>query len=329
MSKKIITNIIKMALASGLIFWLVSSDKLDFTLLSELIQNPGRTFLAIILMLITLLFITLRLKIFLLQRAAQNLSTIKLYLTNWIGLFFNSVLPGSVTGDLVKIFYIQKQDHQLSKKFLLISVFADRVVGLMGLIFLGGLVSIVNYSSLTNLSNDVKSLIHINILLTAIMLVSISLIYIAPNALYKPIKMGKKIRTLNKVFLKVESIWDNLLMFKNKLIWQIVLSLCVQGVAIYIFWFITHPYADGDFDLITAFSVMPVGFISIAIPIAPAGLGVGHVVFEKLLSLFSISNGASLFNLYFFVVILCNLTGVIPYLFYSGGDKVKLAQITD
>ena len=53
----------------------------------------------------------------------------------------------------------------------------------------------------------------------------------------------------------------------------------------------------------------------IAIPISPAGLGVGHAIFDILFRYFSVDNGASLFNLFFIVTIFLHLLGGIPYIF--------------
>lgn len=328
MLKKVILNILKMTFAGGLIYWLVKSDKLDFSLLNDLIQNPLPILTAIGLMQIIILLITIRLKFFLHLRTKSNLSTLRIYMANWIGLFFNSVLPGSVSGDLVKIFYIKKEDKHLSKKFLLLSVFVDRVVGLMGLVFLGGLVSLFNYGSLSSLSQDVSNLSKINIFLMLIIAVSLATIYIAPNLPLKISSSLKKIpiSILHKILNKLEIIWKDLILFKNKLIGQILISMVIQSISVFIFWSITSPYADNHFSLMTAFSIMPIGFISIALPIAPAGLGVGHVVFEKLLAFFQITNGASLFNLYFFVLMITNLTGVIPYLFFGTDKNIKFQE---
>jgi hypothetical protein len=139
-----------------------------------------------------------------------------------------------------------------------------------------------------------------------------------------PILLAKPFRELpviGKIMKKLEDIWNDICLFKNIILKILGLSMIIQSVAVFIFWFLTAPYAEGDFTLMKAFTIMPIGFISIAVPIAPAGLGVGHVVFEKLLGFFSITNGASLFNIYFFVVLISNITGVIPYLTHSAGKK--------
>ena len=128
MLKKIIINLLKVTIAVGLLYWLVSSGKLDFSLLNKLIASPAIVIIALIAYQLDQVLVSVRLRLILKDKVSEKLSLLKLYLTNWIGMFFSSVLPGSVTGDLVKILYIEKMDKNLTKKFLLGSVFLDRVV---------------------------------------------------------------------------------------------------------------------------------------------------------------------------------------------------------
>ncbi|MFT6632337.1 MAG: hypothetical protein ACJAS4_002300 [Bacteriovoracaceae bacterium] len=325
MYKKIITNILKFTLAFGLIYWLVQSGKLDFKLLYKLIETPLVIVFSIALMQFDHILVALRLRIILLQKASNDLSFVRLFISNWIGIFFNSVLPGSVTGDVVKIFYIKDLDKNLSKKFLLISVLMDRVVGLLGLILIGGIVSTLNYDALSLLSNDVKSIIHINMFLMIIVFITLGILFFLPSLPHKIAEIGKKTGLAIGLINKLEEIWTDLCLFRNKLVALISMSMIIQALAIFIFWYLAHPFATGhELNISTVFSVMPIGFISLAIPIAPAGLGVGHVVFETLLGYFGVSNGASLFNIYFFVIMFSNLTGVLPYIFYSGKNHKKV-----
>lgn len=329
MYKKIIINILKFTLAIGLIYWLIQSGKLDFKLLLRLLETPHIIILSFLLMQFDHVLVALRLRIILLQKAAQDLSFIGLFISNWIGIFFNSVLPGSVTGDLVKIFYIKDLDKNLTKKFLLISVLIDRVVGLLGLILIGGIVSSINYKVLANLSSDVEKVIQVNIGLMFCVLIALVFLFFLPTLPVKLAIFMKKKNILIGVFNKLEQIWKDLCLFRNKLLSLLGMSMLIQAVAIFIFWFMANPFATGaDLKISTVFSIMPIGFISLAIPIAPAGMGVGHVVFEKLLGFFGVTNGASLFNLYFFLIMFSNLTGVIPYIFYSSKKKIKINELS-
>ena len=316
-------NILKFGFALGLIYWLVQSGKLDFSLLKKAFSSPLTVILAISFMLADHFIVAIRLKIILTKKIPDYISTLKIFIANWIGIFFNAVLPGSVTGDLIKIFYLEDIDERLEKKFLLVAVFMDRVIGLLGLISIGGILSLINYSALTSLSSDVKNLIHANIFLFFCVLVTLGILFFfqnIPHAIEKPFR---DIKFFWKVVRKLEIIWNDLCLFKNNILKLLGYSIIIQAIAIFIFWFITSPFAEGEFNLITAFTVLPVGMISIAIPIAPGGLGVGHVVFEKLFQYFNISNGADLFNIYFFYVLFTNLTGSIPYFLYKKKVKVK------
>jgi len=67
-------------------------------------------------------------------------------------------------------------------------------------------------------------------------------------------------------------------------------------------------------NFIQALAFIPIGLMTLALPVAPSGLGVGHAIFQKLFELSAITNGASLFNLYFVVCLVVNIFGVIPYL---------------
>ena len=67
---------------------------------------------------------------------------------------------------------------------------------------------------------------------------------------------------------------------------------------------------------------MPIGLITIAIPIAPGGIGIGHVAFESLYQLAGLSGGADIFNLYIIVQLAVFLLGGIPYFLYSSNYQI-------
>jgi hypothetical protein len=90
--------------------------------------------------------------------------------------------------------------------------------------------------------------------------------------------------------------------------------MVIQFIAVVIFWSLIHPFVTGKMDFTQALTTIPIGFMTLALPVAPSGLGVGHAIFQKLFEFSSIPNGASLFNIYFVVVLAWNLLGVIPYL---------------
>lgn len=314
MTKNSIKIIAKFGLALGILYWLVDSGKLDFKILIQTLDHPWRLSLVFGLIILNLLIVTWRWKYILDFKSTHNLPFWQVAKFNWIGMFFNSVLPGSVTGDIVKAFYLKQIDRSMSNRFVFGSVLIDRFVGLFGLILLLGAFTLFNYGQLTALSSDLSYLIHINLLLFIAVLLGFISLYFFANLPRKILQRLEHIALLHNIGHKLLGIWEGLCEIRSRLILLTAISVLVQTIAVFAFWFITNPFADNNFNFYYAFSFVPIGFVTIAIPIAPAGLGVGHAVFHKLFSFFGIQNGASLFNIFFFLQLFGNLIGVIPYI---------------
>lgn len=324
MTKNSIKIIAKFTFAAAILHWLVDSGKLDFNILSKTLDHPWRLSFAFGLVLMNILIVTWRWKYILDFKSSQKLPFLQVAKFNWIGVFFNSVLPGSVTGDIVKAFYLKQLDQKMSNRFVFGSVLIDRFVGLFGLILLLGGFTLLNYSALTKLSADLSYLIHINLLLFTAVLFGFLSLYFFANLPRQILKKVEHISLLHKVGHKLLGLWEGLCEIRSRLILLTIVSIFVQSIAVFAFWFITNPFADSYFDFNYAFSFVPIGFVTIAIPIAPAGLGVGHAIFHQLFSFFGINNGASLFNIFFFLQLFANLIGIIPYL---TNKSVKLSNI--
>lgn len=322
----ILKTTFKFIFAFLIIYWLIQSGKLDFKLLKSAFDDPWRLTLGFGLIILNLLIVSWR--YFFIICAKMNIKpsfkTILRY--NWIGIFFNSFLPGSVSGDIVKVFYLKEIDKTLSKRFLLASVLIDRFVGLFGLIIILGLSSIFNYSELITISSGVSSITHFNLILLTLVALSFIFLYFFDSIPKIILLKFTKQKILKNVILKVIDAWENLCLLRSKVLIATFLSVIVQAMTVITFWFITHPYAHGNFNIEHAFSFIPIGFLIIALPIAPSGLGVGHAAFDKLFSFIQVDNGASLFNIYFILMLLGNLLGIIPYL--AKNKKVSIQEVS-
>lgn len=316
---------LKFGFALGLIYWLVNSGKLNFNILLDVAKDPTRLGIAFIGLFLVLVLGTFRFQLILDHKMDRKIKFSKILRYSWIGLFFNAVLPGSVSGDIVKIFYIKEEDKTLSNRFLFASILIDRFVGLFGLIIILGLFTLINYSQLSALSVDIKKLLDLNLILFYGVIISlVSLFYFQnlPHLVSNPVK---SLPLFKIIVPKVLNIWDSLCEFKHRMVALTLISILIQGMAVILFWYIVNPFSEGNFPFQFAFSLIPVGFVAIAIPIAPSGLGVGHAVFDTLFGYIGIKNGADLFNIYFFVLLAINLLGAIPYL----SNKPKKSQIEE
>jgi uncharacterized membrane protein YbhN (UPF0104 family) len=322
--KNVIITLLKFSFATGLIYWLVNSGKLDFTLLSDVIKDPTKLLICGFGMLLVLMLANFRYSIILSHKSLIRIPFLRLLKYNWIGMFFNSVLPGSVSGDFVKIFYIKNEDKSLSNKFMLGSVLIDRILGLFGLILSLGFFTIFNYTELSALSLDIKKLLDLNLLLFTLVVLGLFSLFYFQNLPHKLLIPLQELPVLHKILPKLLLLWDELCEFKTKMVSLTIISIFLQIVSVIIFWFLTKDFSQGDFDLKYALSIVPVGFVAISIPIAPSGLGVGHAAFHTLLEFVGIKNGADLFNIYFFMVLSFNLIGALPYLFSKKISKKDL-----
>ena len=315
MLKTIVINIFKFSLAASLIAWLVSSGKLDFNLLTQLKGHPFAVVFAVLFSILNYLLISYRWKSILRARSENNIPLLGMLKITWIGQFFSSVLPGSVSGDLVKIIYIRKFEPHLSKQFLFASILIDRVMGLCGLIFLVGISSLLFGSHILENAPAMEPLLKINYVIGAGIVLGIAIFFFGHDFV-KGILLKLQGMFLSGLFKRIISLWEDLVSIKSKMIKAIVLSVGVQFMGVVIFWSLISPFVEDKMDFVQALAFLPLGLMTLALPVAPSGLGVGHAIFQKLFEFSNIDNGASLFNLYFIVTLVVNLLGVIPYVLH-------------
>jgi uncharacterized membrane protein YbhN (UPF0104 family) len=86
--------------------------------------------------------------------------------------------------------------------------------------------------------------------------------------------------------------------------------LCMTGVAL----LCGHAIGETHLTVMQYFLLVPIGMLATAIPVAPAGLGVGHAAFNWLFLLAGSPNGPELFTMMVTIQILFNLSGVFFYL---------------
>lgn len=314
MLKKILLNGLKIGLAVGLMVWLVQSGKLDWEVLAGLRRYPHRLLLAFAFCCANLLLITWRWRNILTARTREHLPFAKLFQVNWIGQFFGTVLPGSVTGDVVKVLYVRKQDPSLSHAFLLFSCLLDRIMGLTGLILLMGFFSVLNYGALVAMSPRLVTLLNFNFLLLATVIIGLFVYFCAPLSLQQRFETWASQTGKPKIVLRLAELWKDLTTIRSRVALGFGISVLVQFLSVVIFYLLVHPQFQTHLSLTMVLSFIPLGFMAIALPISPAGLGVGHAAFEGLFAIAGEQGGANFFNMYFVVMLVFNLLGVLPWL---------------
>lgn len=309
-------QIFKLLFAGGLLYWLYSSGKLKFDLIEQSLNHGWHWFFCFLFLIGSVLITTLRWKSILEIKSQIKFTFPSILKLTWIGLMFNTALPGAVSGDIIKLVYAKNLDSSLDKTFLVTSVIFDRIIGLFGLLTLLGIFSAINYGELTTRSSDLTNMIHFNFLLVFGMLIFLVVLFLPTKIQEIILNIARKMPVIKNHLAKtLEQVW---LIGQNRklIVTTILLSVVCHIFNIMAFWTLVKPFLVADIPTRYAFSFIPIGFLTLAIPVAPAGLGVGHAVFDKLFSFFGQMNGASLFNFQFLATVIVNLCGVIPYLFH-------------
>ena len=319
-------TLLKFGFAAAILVWLINKGEIDFSLIETVLtQYPLRVMLTISLILFSAIGTSFRWKLLLEVKSQGKLPGKKIVGLTWIGLLFSSILPGAVTGDVLKVVYARDLDPTLSKTYLITSALMDRIIGLLGLLFLLGFFSIINYQDLVSHGPAMERLLHINFLLLFGSLVFFITLFLPKKIQGVLLNLFEKIPFVGIAFKKVLSgVWA---MGQEKLVILkcLMMSLVFQmgnTLAIYI---ISYPFFNVELSLSRVFTFVPLGLMSTALPISPAGMGVGHAIFGSLFSYYGVAKGASLFNLYFLCAVFVNLLGIFPFLLVGKKTKIVAA----
>ncbi|TNF28083.1 MAG: flippase-like domain-containing protein, partial [Deltaproteobacteria bacterium] len=203
-----IKTLLKFLFAGAIIFWLLKSGKLDMGLVKKSF-SAGYYWLGCLAILIVQDVVSaFRWKILLEIKTGTKLPALSMIRLTWIGLFFNSFLPGAVTGDFIKLLYAKDLDPKLTKTYLVTSVLLDRIIGLIGLLFLLGLFSIVYFGEITGISPQINRLLYVNsFLFLGVIFFFISL-FLPKNVQDFLKQLAKKIPVIgNKIENTLEQVW--------------------------------------------------------------------------------------------------------------------------
>ncbi len=316
--KTMVWTSLKLAVAFGMIFWMIKSGKLDMASLKVFMDHPWALFACFVYWLFFGLLCGSTRWFLLLRGLGIALPYFQAIRLSLIGLFFNSAMPGAVGGDVIKAIYISKSAHHGQKGATLVSIVLDRVVGLYGLFTFAALVSIVAWNGLSQ--NPILS--H----MSQIVLFLFGAITLAfAHVLFHPKRFDVVDKVLSVSLLrKFRGLYHSLLRYreaKSSLFLAWLISIGIQGASILLYWKIAELLTEQNIGFVKFCTAAPLAILATAIPLAPGGLGVGHVAFERILAFVGVDGGANIFNVVFLTSMAFNFTGIIPYLMQS---KVKL-----
>jgi hypothetical protein len=105
-------------------------------------NRPWLLVLAVVIFPITFLVTSVRWH-WLLEALEIYITLGRTFVLNMVGAFYNTFMPGSTGGDVLKAYYASKQTPWRTRAVM--SVFIDRVIGLLALVIMGGVMAAYQY----------------------------------------------------------------------------------------------------------------------------------------------------------------------------------------
>ena len=236
--------------------------------------------------------------------------------------FFNMAFPGYISGDILRGFFVSRrasetdpprQPHAaVGPPAVAASIVFDRIAGLIPLfaLCLIGLLGSLSYPIPRRVLGAVGALASLG-LLAPLLLFLLAYRRPQPAALLARLKRWPRLEEFFSAFYEgTHRYARNLKLIRNIL----AVSFLSQGLAIASF--LLFGWALQIQVPVTSYLLLvPLGLLVTAVPISPAGLGVGQVAFLGLFHLVGTSQGANLFTLYMASCVVINLAGALLYLF--------------
>ncbi|MBI3543153.1 MAG: flippase-like domain-containing protein, partial [Deltaproteobacteria bacterium] len=134
LTKKLVLNLMKAAVTLGILLYLYKKGMLDLTRVRAVLTSPSVVATSLTLLFSTNLAGVVRWWL-LLQGQKLKMAKWETFQLTMIGVFFNTAIPGAVSGDLVKGFYVVRQQPDGRGKIkAFTTLLLDRVLGLSALV---------------------------------------------------------------------------------------------------------------------------------------------------------------------------------------------------
>lgn len=277
--KSFFMYLLKISAAVAIVWYMVYSGRLNLNAIYEAKNNYQLVILAFFILLLGVLVTFYRWKLLL---KGQNiiLSDKEVVSLGFIGLFFTSVLPGAVGGDIIKSVYIAKK-VKTNKASSVLTVLLDRIIGVTALVI------ICTFGLLMNLRTVLKqpALSSLGAIIVAILLALILLTFIGlsrrvhRNKIFNDF-IGKM--PFSETFNKIYQAFHAYRSAHKYLTYALLLSFLNHAMNIIAFYIITKALGFGGLGMYAYIFIVPIGMITTAIPITPAGIGIGQAAFLKL-----------------------------------------------
>lgn len=291
--KKILSFILKLLVSGALLYFFLSRVDIQ-SVIKTLKQTNMFLFALSFFIYLSLLFISTKRWALFLPEGLKYSKLVSLY---FIGSFFSTLLPGLVSGDAVKAFYLYRHTGKGTGGTSLASVFMDRYVGVVAMVSIGFAGFIAGYHYI----KDIKIVLAILIFFVGFLIGSF--------VLWR-VNWGR-IKALSSFYIPLMEYKT-----RRQIIYKgLILGLIIQGIGIPCVYILSLSIGL-KVSIIYFLMFVPMISVAAAIPISVAGLGIREAGFVILFGSIGVPKEAalSLSLLVFTLTCMVSFIGGIEYL---------------
>ncbi len=324
--KKTLLTLLQVAVTVGLLWWVFHDPEKRAQMAGALRQaNWTWLWIGVGVFFGCTVLATVRWKV-LLNVQGINMGWLRTWQLFMIGMFFNLFMLGSTGGDVVKMFLTMREARD-NKAAALLSVFMDRVIGMMALILISLGFLYFRYDVLSHSPASSALLTTLLWLLAAAVVVTVGMfvgsafgwVHYLPQ--WTPLR-GRIVEVSAACHIYAKG-W-------RQTIWAFLVSFPLFAMFFITFYCAARAFTD-VLGLVDIFSVLPIVAVITAIPISVSGIGLRESLFVQLLAPFGV--GAAVATLIsvtgFLINTVGSLAGGLVFLFYrsSTDESINLRDM--
>ena len=324
--KKTLLTVLQVAVTIGLLWWVFHDPDKRAQMAEALRQaNWNWLWLGVVVFFGCTILATVRWKI-LLQVQGIEMGWVRTWQLFMIGMFFNLFMLGSTGGDVVKMFLTMREARD-NKAAALLSVFMDRVIGMMALILISLGFLYFRYDKLSDSAASATLLTTLLWLLAGAVVVIVGMFV---GSAFGWVHYLPQWTPLRGRIVEVSAACHVYAKGWRQTIWAFLVSFPLFAMFFITFYCAARAYTD-VLGLVDVFSVLPIVAVITAIPISVSGIGLRESLFVSLLAPFGV--GAAVATLISVSGFLINTVGslagglVFPFYRSSTHETINLRDM--
>lgn len=325
-SRGLLATILKTSFAVAVIAWLVWSGRLDITQIARAGSDWPRLVAVGAFLYLQIVIMAWRWRV-LSAALGFAMSPTRSFGLTMIGMLFNTAMPGAVSGDVVKAYYAAGGRPDTGGRVA--SIIVDRIVGLFSLITVAVCGAAWNTRALAG-----------NTALRGVWLMLLAILAAAAAGFAGTIMASGRAAGMLRSFSRplplrgaLAAFLEALAAYNRKplvLLTAFLMSIPCHLMSCAAFGLALSAISPESMPVSAILFIVPVGLTTTALPVTPAGIGVGQAAFYALFEHAGRGQGtvgSAAFTLYQLVLILVNLSGVFFYVKYSrkGPERAAVA----